>query len=539
MPWIPPFYSNNMKSRYTPIVFLCFLACVLTTCGTPDSSPAALAPAVQEDYSPPQFEDPDRLAKISAALTDAPERYREAARLFHLPGVAYGLVVEDSLVLSGGLGVVQLDTREAVTENSLFRIASMSKSFTAMAILQLRDEGRLSLEDPISDYLPYLAMLEYPTADAQPITVFNLLTMTGGFPEDNPWGDRFLDISPETLKEKVSEGIPFSTVPSQHYEYSNLGYGLLGQIISEVSGTSFQEYITENILEPLGMFNSYWEFEQAPQKDLALGYRWEQDSWIAEPMLHDGAFGAMGGLITSIKDFSKYVSLHLSAYPPRNDSDEGPLKRSSLREMHRMNLPRFYSRTSRFNSSDQIMRGYGYGLVAMKDQQGVIEVGHNGGLPGFGSSYMFYPEHGIGIMAFSNLTYVGGRVQHANYQVIQSLMDQHLFRSRKLAVSPILALRKDQVSQLLMHWDPELEKDIVAANLYLDRSRESRMQEARELLSRIGDIRSVGPVEAENQLRGSFVIFGSQGMAEVYFTLSPEANPRVQWISLEFIPPEE
>jgi hypothetical protein len=84
-----------------------------------------------------------------------------------------------------------------------------------------------------------------------------------------------------------------------------------------------------------------------------------------------------------------------------------------------------------------------------------------------------------------------------------------------------------------------LEKEIVAANLYLDRSRESRMQEASEFLSRIGDVRSVGPLEPENQLRGSFLVEGSQGNLEVYFTLSPEAGPRVQWISLEFIPPEE
>jgi CubicO group peptidase (beta-lactamase class C family) len=129
----------------------------------------------------------------------------------------------------------------------------MSKSFTAMAILKLRDEGLLALSDPAQKYLPELEHLTYLTADAAPLTIFNLLTMTAGFPEDNPWGDRFLDISDDALLEQVKEGIPFSTLPSLHYEYSNLGYGLLGQIIRQVSGMPYQEYITANILHPLGM----------------------------------------------------------------------------------------------------------------------------------------------------------------------------------------------------------------------------------------------------------------------------------------------
>jgi len=124
----------------------------------------------------------------------------------------------------------------------------MTKSFTAMAILKLRDEGVLSLTDPVSMFIPELAFLTYLTGDATPITIYNLLTMTAGFPEDNPWGDRFLDITDESLLEQVSQGISFSSIPSQQYEYSNLGYGLLGYIISRVSGISFQDFISLNIL---------------------------------------------------------------------------------------------------------------------------------------------------------------------------------------------------------------------------------------------------------------------------------------------------
>jgi CubicO group peptidase (beta-lactamase class C family) len=443
----------------------------------------------------------------------------------HLPGIAYGLVVDDSLVFFGAYGVTNLETGSSVTENSLFRIASMTKSFTAMAILKLRDEGELSLSDPVSRYIPELEQLKYLTADASTVTIFNLLTMTAGFPEDNPWGDRFLDISDETLMGQVEEGISFSSVPSLHYEYSNLGFGLLGHIITAVSGLPYQEYITRNILHPLDMTSTFWEYDEVPEELLVLGYWWDDEGWVAEPLLHDGAFGAMGGLITSIVDFSKYVSYHLSAWPARSDLETGPVKRSTLREMHSLNKPRY------FNGS--MIQGYGYGLRGIKDLEGVLEIGHGGGLPGFGSSYMFYPQHGIGIMAFSNLTYAGGIVKRANYKVIKNLIAQGLFRPRILPVSEILELRKEQVAQLIVSWDPELEKDIVAANLYMDISRERRMSEASELLNQLGEIVSTGPVIPENQLRGSFFLRGKEQNLRVYFTLTPEVDPKVQWLTLQ------
>ncbi|MCK5067533.1 MAG: beta-lactamase family protein [Bacteroidales bacterium] len=531
-----------MNRRSLHFILLVVIVILFSKCGAPDpvETLPATAMKVSQNYAAPQFSDPERVPKIASGLAESHQYYLDCVRENHLPGVVYGLVVDDSLVFSGGYGTIDPETMVPVTEHTLFRIASMTKSFTAMAILKLWDEGKLSLSDKASTYIPQLANLTYPTSDGTPVTIFNLLTMTAGFPEDNPWGDRFLDITGDALMEQVNEGVPFSTVPSHHYEYSNLGYGLLGQIVSIVSGTPFQEYISRNILEPLGMTHTIWEFAEAPEHLLALGYRWEDGQWIPEPLLHDGAFGAMGGLITSISDFSKYVSLHLSAWPPRNEPETGPVKRSTLREMHRMNNPRYYSDPERFGDNNQsIIRGYGFGLIAMKDHEGVVQVGHNGGLPGFGSSYMFYPEYGIGIMAFSNLTYGGGTVKSANYRVIESLLDQGFFISRSLPVSPILAKRKEQVAQLIMNWDPQLEKEIVAANLYMDISREIRMAEAKELLDRAGKIIAVGSLDPENQLRGSFVIEGSKGNVMVYFTLSPEPEPRVQWITLEFVPTEQ
>ena len=521
-----------------PLLILCL--CGLQTCQDPTGSGSMGqrgAIHYTEGYDLPFFEDQERIRRIGDALEMAHRYYTDAAEHSHLPGLAYGLVVDDSLVFYGGTGCTNLEHGLAVSEHSLFRIASMTKSFTAMAILKLRDDGLLALSDPVSAYLPELGPLYYLTSDAPPIRIYHLLTMTAGFPEDNPWGDRFLDISDDALMEQVAAGISFSTVPGTRYEYSNLGFGLLGQIISRVSGQSYQDYISENILHPLGMRNSYFEYEEAPPEKLALGYRMEDGQWQSEPLLHDGAFGAMGGLITSIVDFSKYVSFHLSAWPPRNDPDTGPVKRSTLREMHHMYNPRFYKDPERFGDpASPIIRGYGFGLVAMKDQEGILELGHNGGLPGFGSSYMFYPHHGIGIMAFSNLTYVGGKVRSANYMVMKDLIAQGLFTARTLPASEVLEHRKEQVKHLLLTWDPELEEEIVAANLYMDISRDKRMQESAELLDQLGEIVYTGPIIPENQLRGSFDLIGKEHTLRVYFTLSPEAEPRVQWLTLDLLP---
>ena len=111
----------------------------------------------------------------------------------NIPGIAYGIVVDDELVLASATGLINLENQVPATTKSYFRIASMTKSFTAMAIMKLRDEGKLSLNDPVAQYIDEMSGMEYLTSDAPVIDIENLLTMTAGFPEDNPWGDRQLD----------------------------------------------------------------------------------------------------------------------------------------------------------------------------------------------------------------------------------------------------------------------------------------------------------------------------------------------------------
>jgi len=469
----------------------------------------------------------ERIKEIAPIIQTMIEKHTAA---HNIPGVAYGIVVDQDLVLASATGQINLEEALPSTISSLFRIASMTKSFTAMAILKLRDQGKLTLRDPIEDYIPGFLNLNYLTNDAPVIDIENLLTMTAGFPEDNPWGDRQLDESDQMLIDLIDDGVSFSKTPSYKFEYSNLGYALLGNIISRVSGKPYQEYIRENIFIPLDMNNTYWEFENIGEDQMVIGYRWEDDQWMLEPILHDGSFGAMGGLITSIEDFSKYVSFHLSAWPARSNSDTGPVARSTLREMHTPQFSRAYLDDSG-NDPCAVMQGYGYGLGISRNCTGRTRVSHGGALPGYGSNYAFFPEYGVGIMAFGNLTYTS---PWPSNEIEKLLFDSLGIEPRKLPISEILAERKQQVAQLIQNWDSTLEAGLLAENFYLDKDKEHRIAEVQQVMDAAGPIISIGEINPYNQLRGLFEIDSEKGVIKVFFTLNPESPPKVQQLDIWF-----
>jgi len=521
-----------MKNLLYKSLIISFVT-ILTSCNQKEASDTTIeksARPVSATYKAPVFENDNRIEKIKKVAPEIHQLIIEHAKDKNIPGIAYGIVVDNELIISSGTGFIDLDTESPATSKSSFRIASMTKSFTAMAIMKLRDEGKLSLIDPVSKYIPEMANLEYPTADSPTIDIENLLTMTAGFPEDNPWGDRQLDETDQMLIDLVAEGISFSNPISYKFEYSNTGYALLGNIVSRVSGMPYQKYIKNNILNPLGMDHTYWEYDSVPKEDLVNGYRWEDDQWKSEPMLHDGSYGAMGGLITSIEDFSKYVSFHLSAWPPRSDKDVGPVKRSSLREMQTPQFSNLYAKATDFKGDTcAVISGYGFGLGIAKFCNGLKLVGHGGALPGFGSNYRFFPEYGVGIMSFCNLTYTS---PYPIKEIGKLLFETVKLEPRKLPVSDILIERKEQITQLIQNWDAEMEDKILAENFYLDLTRETYVAEMQVLMKKAGAIKSIDEIDPYNQLRGSFKIQAEHGVVDVYFTLSPEKNPKVQMLDL-------
>jgi CubicO group peptidase (beta-lactamase class C family) len=489
-----------------------------------------------QTYKPPVFNDPDRLKKIEATYPVIDKIYKDYAEQNHFPGLVYGIVADGRLVHAGGIGYTKLADKTEANAQSEFRIASMSKSFTAMAILKLRDQGKLRLDDPISRYIPEAKNMKRLTKDAPPVTIRNLLTHSAGYPEDNPWGDRQLANTDEQLVAMYKKGVSFSHDPGIEYEYSNLGFATLGYIIKKVTGEPYQKYITDNILKPLGMAHTYYEYSKVPKDQLAHGYRWLDGKWVEQPMLHDGSYGAMGGMITSIEDFAKYMNFHLSAWPPRDDAETGPVKRSSVREMQ------YPWDVNGFNANYHTATGrlypfvsaYCYGLRWRWYADAMTAVGHTGGLPGFGSEWTIYPEYGIGVVCFANLTYApAGNV---NLQVADTLIRLSGIKMRHLPPSDILTKRRDELMKLLPEWNNAKASGIFAINFFMDYFPDKLKAEAIEIFNKAGKIISVGDVAPENQLRGYFILTGEQANIKISFTLTPENPPLIQEYHISLVP---
>ena len=488
---------------------------------------------------PAVFTDPDRAEKVRVTAAVVEDIFKEYAESHHMSGFVYGVVLDGKLIYSGGFGYANLEQQIAANTNSLFRIASMSKSFTALAILQLRDAGKLNLDDPISKYLLEMKKLRYLTTDAPEITIRHLLTHGSGFPEDNPWGDRQLANSDVELMQLIEKGVSFSNVPGVVYEYSNLGFALLGQIVQKVSRMEFQEYTTENIFKPLGMNVTVWEYEKAPEVSLAHGYDWIDESYVDIPLEHHGSFGAMGGLITSIEDFANYVALHLSAWPSRSGEDTGPLKRSSLREMHHpWRFIRLNANYSYPNGREcPLISAYTYGLGWMQDCDGKVYIGHSGGLPGFGSNWRMMPDYGLAVMSFDNRTY--GVTSKINITVLDTIVTIAGLKPRTLPVSNILEKRKNEFVKILPDWNDAESSGLFAENFFMDNRLKDIVKRSKDLYEEAGEITNVGSMKPRNQLRGTFIIECEKKNIEVFFTLTPEKEPLIQQVKMSAVEKSE
>ena len=475
-----------------------------------------------------------RIKNIEAAFPVIDEIFSSYARQNHFPGFVYGLIVDGKLVHTGDIGYSNISQNNLANSKSAFRIASMTKSFTAMAILKLRDEEKLKLDDPVHLYIPEMKGQQL-TADAPKITIRNLLTHSAGFPEDNPWGDRQLAKTDAEMLAMIKKGISFSNDPGLVYEYSNMGFAMLGYIIKKVTGIPYSEYVAKNIWKPLGMTQAEWEYTKVPANVLAHGYRWLDDTYVEQPLLHDGIYGAMGGMITSIESFSKYMALHQQAWPPRNEVEMLPVKRSSIREMHQ---PwRFGALNAGYKypsgRATPMASAYAYGLRWSKDGTGRESVGHTGGLPGFGSNWVIYPEYGLGVMFFANATYAA--TAYANVMVMDTLVRLSGLQPRQLPASKILTQRKDELVKLLPDFKNAAQSGIFAENFFLDYFTNALQKEAKGIFENAGKIIQVGEVIPENQLRGSFRLQGEKANIRISFTLTPENPALIQeyHISLE------
>jgi CubicO group peptidase (beta-lactamase class C family) len=473
-----------------------------------------------------------RIENIGPSLDRHFDRFRTEQ---HIPGLAWGIVADGRLAYVQTFGSRTQDPYEIVTPDSLFRIASMSKAFTALAILKLRDEGRLRLDDLAEAYVPEMRGWRYPTSDSPRIRVRDLLSHVGGFVTDDPWGDRQQVLTDAEFGALLSAGVPFTRAPRTQFEYSNLGYALLGRIVSNASGRRYQDYIRDEIMRPLGMEASGYDIFASRQDRRAIGWRWENDAFVREPDMRDGAFGAMGGVETSARDYARWVAFLLSAWPARDGPETGPVRRSTVRELAEgLNFVSVARRPGDPQSCPQAA-AYGMGFRVAHDCDLGLTLAHGGGYPGYGSYLLLLPERGIGIFALSNRTYAGPAPPV--WAAAAELHRTGLLPPRAQPVSDALALMYHVAGDIWQRGTLDGAQGRLAMNFLMDRSAENWARELARLRAQAGECETGAPIAPTGILSGRFAWTCTRGRLEGQLLLAPTNPPAIQALRFNFVHP--
>ncbi|MEO6823075.1 MAG: serine hydrolase domain-containing protein [Candidatus Nanopelagicales bacterium] len=484
--------------------------------------------------------------RAAAATADAKvdEIFATAHRELAAPGIAYGVVGGESILHTGGVGESSAGG-PVPRQDSVFRIASMTKSFTAACVVLLRDEGVLALDDPVGRHIPQLAGLVLPTADSPPLTIRSLLTMSGGLPTDDPWADRQESMSVPDFDRLLEGGLTFVAAPDTGFEYSNLGFVILGRVVANVTGSSLREVVRSRLLEPLGMTSTCFAAADVPAAALVTGHHRHGDTWVAEPFSGPGEFAALGGLFSSVEDIATWMTGFAAAFPARDDPEDGhPLSRASRRAMqqqHRAVDPRVaLSLTGDLVQLEN--GGYGYGLVVEHHPRWGVIVSHSGGYPGFGSHMRWHPGTGLGVVALANGRYA--RIYQPAAAALAAVLTAVHAPSRRVRPLPATTAARNTVRELLVAWDDARADELFASNVDLDQSRDDRRAAVAAAMVAVGGVSATdvggegnaGPVRADSAAHLAWTVPGAAGRLEVEVRLTPQRWPAVQMFTVSAVP---
>ena len=314
---------------------------------------------------------------------------KDAVRRLGHPAVAAGIVVGDALVASRGWGYRHKYRGGSVDPRTVFRIASITKVFAGMALLQLRDEGKLTLDDPLTKHLPEAGSLVYPKGETPPITLRHLVTHTSGLPRSVPNG-----VSEASLLAYL-KGLRLEKTPGEHTAYSNLAVGLVGPIVRRLGGMPVRDYLRTRVFAPLGMDAMAWERKDVDSKRVAWGNEKVKEGDKKdeiEPVDTEWRMGAaelFGGLYASVEDMAKLVILQLSAWDT-GTAESTVLKRASLQE----------SQTQAIRGQPEAQR-YGVSWWLADDPLGPM-IWHSGATDEYSASVVMLPKRKIGAILMSS-----------------------------------------------------------------------------------------------------------------------------------------
>jgi CubicO group peptidase (beta-lactamase class C family) len=301
-------------------------------------------------------------------------------------GAVAGVVSGDRLVWSTAYGYADLEARRPVDQATVFRAASITKTFTAAAVVQLRDAGALRLDDPLTVHLPEFAAASNPFGPIEDVTLLRLLTHTSGLPVEAPQFDWLADRYPDTEAIVRSfDGLALVVAPDDRVKYSNLGYQLLGEVVARTTGRPYADAIERGITGPLGMRDTTFDPGVGLRARAATGYdaRIFSDDLPRAEARPKGTISD-GGLWTTLDDLGRWASFQL-------EGDDAVLERASLALMHRPHRV----------TDPQWRRAVGLGWYVHRTDASV-RVGHSGGTFGFVSRITVDPSDGLGAVILAN-----------------------------------------------------------------------------------------------------------------------------------------
>jgi CubicO group peptidase (beta-lactamase class C family) len=308
----------------------------------------------------------------------------------HVPGAGIALVGRDGLVWAGGIGKANLATNQDVTDQTMFRVGSISKSFVALALLKLQEEHRINLSAPLRDVAPGIP-LGNRWAGSDPITIADVLEHSAGF-DDMPVSEVYnlsgpFDISPLDVLRRFPQPLAARWPPGSRMAYSNPGYGVAGFLVEQVTEEKFDDFIQQNILVPLGMAQSSFVLTDVIAAHLAQGYEGHRPHPV--PLLNIYLRPA-GNLYSSPAELAHLVEMFLHR---GKVGDEPLVSEASLLRME-------YPQTT-LAARAGLREGYGFGNYA--DLSGpFVGHGHDGGIDGYISSYRYFPDQGVGSVVLLN-----------------------------------------------------------------------------------------------------------------------------------------
>ncbi len=448
-------------------------------------------------------------------------------------GLVYGLAGPEGLVHSRGFGRYG-ESGDAPDVDTVFPIASMSKSFSACAALIARDRGLLSLDDPVSKYVPEFRLSDGGVKPDGMPTIGMLLSMSGGLTEDNSWVDPFIDLPTEMLLGIVEAGVRLSRPPGAAYEYSNLGFAIACLAVERAVAQPLTTFLRDEVLHPLGLRSTFADSQVPDGVTRATGYALDVEGrWVGFAPQKSDAFTGAGGLVSTVGDLARWITWLGEAFRPETGDADPVLSRMSRRELQRMRIPvqpaLFVGPTGALNLTNS---GYGLGVIIQEDVHRGSLVCHSGGLPGFLLHMRWHPQSGHGVVVLTN-SHRGDPVAVATEALGRRLARDQVAAST-VTLWPETVTLCAKTDALIRDWDEALAAEIFADNVDFDRPVRERRKEIAALVEQIGPLLAPRPtpeiVSAVTPADVTWSIPGENGELICMIHLTPVEPAQIQEI---------